>query len=137
MNASIQPAGRQSLAGARLRKHSDYVRTYVAGRKRQSASMSWVLAPQPTDTGGGPRVGLTVGKVLGKAHDRNRIKRRMRDALRRNVALLPPGFDMIFHPRRSVLSLDFAKLETEIVRILEQANAESARISAAARRSAS
>ncbi len=32
----------------------------------------------------GPRVGLTAGKVLGKAHERNRIKRRMRESLRRH-----------------------------------------------------
>jgi ribonuclease P protein component len=106
--------------------------------------MSWFLAPQqPASTDGplpwqatrtpacpsGPRVGLTAGKVLGKAHERNRIKRRMREALRRHLDLLPPGCDLIFHPRRSVLTLEFAKLEAEIVRILEQASAEAARIS--------
>jgi ribonuclease P protein component len=175
------------LTGARLRKHADYQRAYAASRKRQSASMSWFMAPQqPTlqaaekleiwgeidvqcpsgakarvDSVGfmrglkppppsglgfsaacladsppecqaarpeGPRVGLTVGKVLGKAHERNRIKRRMREALRRHLELLPAGCDLIFHPRRSVLTLEFAKLEAEIVRILEQANAEAARI---------
>ena len=129
----------QSLTGARLRKHADYQRAYAASRKRQSASMSWFLAPQqPTaadrasecQAAGpeGPRVGLTVGKVLGKAHERNRIKRRMREALRRHLPLLPEGCDLIFHPRRSVLTLEFAKLEAEIVRILEQANAEAAKI---------
>jgi len=70
-----------------------------------------------------PRVGLTAGKVLGKAHERNRIKRRMREALRRHVDLLPEGCDLIFHPRRIVLSIEFAKLEAEVVRILRQANA--------------
>lgn len=67
------------------------------------------------------RVGLTVGKVIGKATERNRIKRRMREALRRHIDLLPPGFDLIFHPRRTVLSIDFMQLEAEIVRILQQA----------------
>ena len=52
----------------------------------------------------------------------------MREALRRHLELLPAGCDLIFHPRRSVLTLEFAKLEAEIVRILEQANAEAARI---------
>jgi ribonuclease P protein component len=116
---------RQSLVGARLRKHADYQRAYTAARKRQSASMSWFLAPQASageaDIRAHARVGLTAGKVLGKAHDRNRIKRRMREVLRRHVELLPSGFDLILHPRRSVLTIEFPKLEAEVVRILEQA----------------
>jgi ribonuclease P protein component len=120
----------QSWTGARLRKHADYQRAYAASRKRQSASMSWFLAAQPAvaTSLATPRVGLTAGKVLGKAHERNRIKRRMREALRRHLDLLPRGCDLIFHPRRSILTLEFAKLEAEIVRILEQANAEAAKI---------
>lgn len=137
MNSSSQPARRESLAGFRLRKHADYGRAYQTGRKRQSASMSWWLAPRSEGSAAGSRVGLTVGKVVGKAHERNRIKRRMRDVLRRHVELLPPACDMIFHPRRGVLTMEFAKLEAEIVRILEQANAEAARNSAAAGRLAS
>jgi ribonuclease P protein component len=123
----------QSLSGARLRKHADYQRAYAGSRKRQSASMSWFLAAQTAPFAGaalpeGPRVGLTAGKVLGKAHDRNRIKRRMREALRRHVDMLPHGFDLILHPRRVVLTLEFSKLETEIVRILQQARTEAARM---------
>ena len=122
----------QSLKGARLRKHADYQRAYSQARKRQSASMSWFIAPQPSGQAAGARVGLTAGKVLGKAHERNRIKRRMREAIRRHVELLPVGFDLIFHPRRTVLALEFAKLEAEVVRILEQARAEASRMSAGA-----
>jgi ribonuclease P protein component len=119
----------QSFTGVRLRKHADYQRAYAASRKRQSSSMSWFLAPQQPAYAGaplpaGPRVGLTAGKVLGKAHERNRIKRRMREALRRHVELLPEGFDLILHPRRTVMTIEFAKLEAEIVRILHQARAE-------------
>jgi ribonuclease P protein component len=124
----------QSLAGLRLRSHADFQRAYAASRKRQSASMSWFLAPRPANADSmlagrqAPRVGLTAGKVLGKAHERNRIKRRMREALRRHVQLLPVGCDLILHPRRVVLTLEFAKLEAEIVRILMQAKAEAARM---------
>jgi ribonuclease P protein component len=133
------PPHTQSLAGARLCKHADYQRAYAASRKRQSASISWFLALQQIPAKGeepaaaqphGPRVGLTVGKVMGKAHDRNRIKRRMREALRRHVELLPQGTDLILHPRRTVLTLEFAKLEAEVVRILLQAKAEATRMTA-------
>ena len=132
-NSAERPSPRQSLTGARLRKHGDYQRAYAASRKRQSASMSWFLAPQQPAYAGAalpqnPRVGLTAGKVMGKAHERNRLKRRMREALRRHVELLPPGCDLIFHPRRIVLTMDFTKLETEIVRILHQAKTEAARM---------
>ena len=132
MNPISKPDAPQSLTGARLRKHADFQRAYAAARKRQSTSMSWFLAPQqvdaPAHAPSGPRVGLTVPKALGKAHDRNRIKRRMREVLRRHVGLLPQGFDIILHPRRSVLTLQFAQLEAEAVRVLEQARREANRI---------
>ncbi|MGD0098290.1 MAG: ribonuclease P protein component [Terracidiphilus sp.] len=137
MTTPPQPEERQSpkasLTGARLSRHADYQRAYAASRKRQSASMSWFLAAQAppcvaVEASIGPRVGLTVGKVLGKAHERNRIKRRMREALRRHLELLPPGCDLILHPRRTVLTMEFSKLEAEIVRILQQATAEAARM---------
>ena len=99
--------------------------------------MTWFLAPQPPAAAdhpparqAAPRVGLTAGKILGKAHERNRIKRRMREALRRHVDLLPLGCDLILHPRRSILTIEFAKLEAEVVRILHQANAEAERMTA-------
>lgn len=135
-SAGAGKLGRQSLVGYRLRKHSDYQSAYAASRKRQSASMTWFVAPQPHESGdtGTARVGLTAGKVLGKAHERNRIKRRMREAVRRHVNLLPPGCDLIFHPRRTVLTIEFGKLEAEIVRILEEAGAEATRMRQAAGR---
>lgn len=114
-----------SLSGLRLRKHADFRRVYAEAKKRRSASMSWFLAPQIPALA--PRVGLTAGKVLGKAHERNRIKRRMREVLRRHVDMLPAGCDLILHPHRTVLTMEFTKLDAEIVRILSQANAEQAR----------
>jgi ribonuclease P protein component len=116
---------RESLAGARLRKHADYQRVYAEAKKRRSTYMSWFLASQSEPAG--PRVGLTVGKVLGKSHERNRIKRKMREALRRHIDQLPAGCDLVLHPQRSVLTLEFPKLEAEILRILQQANAERAK----------
>jgi len=133
MSSASKPARRQTLANLRLRKHADYQRAYTAARKRQSASMSWFFAPQMQAGRGAnakpaaARVGLTVGKVVGKAHERNRIKRRLREALRRHTDLLPAGFDLILHPRRGALDIEFAQLEREVVRILEQAGAEASR----------
>ena len=69
-----------------------------------------------TETGV-PRVGLTVGKVLGKAVDRNRIKRRMRAAVRQHLGLLQVPVDVILHPRKTVLTLEFGAIEREVAQV--------------------
>jgi ribonuclease P protein component len=71
-------------------------------------------------------VGLTAGKALGKAHERNRIKRRMRELVRRHFSELPTGYDLILHPRRQVMTMDFGKLDAELLRIFRQATAQAA-----------
>lgn len=110
----------------RLRKHADYQRVYKASRKQFSKQMAFFFAFRSPETAiramdaSVPRVGLTVGKVMGKAVDRNRIKRRMREAVRHNLPALTAPVDVILHPRRSVIDLDFATLEREVAHVFRQ-----------------
>jgi ribonuclease P protein component len=101
----------------RLRKHADYQLVYKTGRKQFGKQLAYFHALRPagrrSDTPG-PRIGLTVPKALGKAVDRNRIKRRLREAVRAALPLLTSPVDVILHPRRSVLDLDFAQLKREV-----------------------
>ncbi|HEX7159274.1 MAG TPA: ribonuclease P protein component [Edaphobacter sp.] len=110
---------RTSSSVFRLRKHADYQRVYKASRKQFSRQMSYFFMLRSLDdaTPATPRVGLTVGKVMGKAVDRNRIKRRMREAVRRNLPALSLPVDVVLHPKRSVIDLDFAVLEREIAQV--------------------
>lgn len=114
---------------SRLSKHADYQRVYSGSRKQFSKQMSYFfLLRSPIGADGerlrdvdpqGARVGLTVGKVMGKAVDRNRIKRRMRDVVRRQLPLLRLPVDVVIHPRRSVIDLDFTALEREVASVFE------------------
>ncbi len=119
------------FAELRLRKHADYQRAYSASRKQHAREMTFFCARRDAmparrlhpdevqpEGPGGPRIGLTVGKVMGKAHDRNRIKRRMRAAIAQHageLAGLP--VDVILHPRRSVLTLEWPKLQREVLSV--------------------
>jgi ribonuclease P protein component len=93
---------------------------YTASRKQFTKQMTFFFAlrgPERRSDTAGPRIGLTVGKVMGKAHDRNRIKRRMRECIRHNAALLSGPVDVILHPRKTVLEMEFAKLEREVASV--------------------
>ena len=105
--------------GARLRKHADYQRVYQESRRYSSPSMSYFFRARPSEGPGGaqPRVGLTAGRVLGGAVERNRIRRRMKEAVRLHLSELPPRVDVVLHPRRMVLEMEFARLEREIARV--------------------
>ena len=62
-------------------------------------------------------MGLTAGRALGGAVERNRIRRRMREAVRLHLGELPPRVDVVLHPRRPVLEMEFARLEREVARV--------------------
>jgi ribonuclease P protein component len=104
----------------RLRKHADYQLVYKAGRKQFSKQIAYFHAMRPAERRSdtpGPRIGLTVPKALGNAVERNRIKRRLREAVRHKLDLIAAPVDVILHPRRSVIDLEFAQLEREVAQI--------------------
>lgn len=65
------------------------------------------------------RVGFTVGRVLGGAVERNRIKRRLREAVRLQRSVLRYPADIVIHPKKSVLTLEFELVLEEIGRAFE------------------
>jgi ribonuclease P protein component len=88
---------------------------YQQGRKHFSGNIT--VFYRRRDDESGPRVGFTVGKVLGGAVQRNRIRRRMRAAVRNHLAQLALPLDVVMHPRRQVLEMDFARLEQEVAQV--------------------
>jgi len=100
---------------ARLLKHADFQVVYKQGRKHFSGNMTAFY--RENEANDAPRVGFTVGKVLGGAVDRNRIRRRMRSAVRNHLSELIRPLDLILHPRKSVLTLKFSQLDAEIMQV--------------------
>lgn len=80
--------------------------------------MTVFYTPRP-DSGSGPRIGFTVPRALGVAVNRNRIKRRMREAVRHNFAGLQSSVDVVFNPKKQVLEADFVQIEQEVKRAFE------------------
>jgi ribonuclease P protein component len=103
-------------------KHADFQRVYENGRRQFTGNMTVFFLRRVPDAvpADGSRVGLTVGKVLGGAVDRNRIKRRMREAVRHSPPCDGP-VDIVFNPRKSVRTMPFDELVREVARGLKLA----------------
>jgi ribonuclease P protein component len=65
-------------------------------------------------------VGFTVPRAIGGAVVRNRIKRRLREAIRPRLEQLSPQWSIVFNPRRAALQCPFPALELEIEKLFRR-----------------
>jgi ribonuclease P protein component len=126
---------------ARLLRHADFERVYKLGRRHFSATLTafYLLRPEAPTAGKttapkttvekvsgatqGVRIGFTVGRALGGAVQRNRMKRRLREAVRICGVPAGGGADVVINPKKSLLIIDFAEVVNEVKRafvVIEQ-----------------
>ena len=86
---------------------------YKQGRRHFAANMTVFYLRRAE--GEGLRVGFTVGRVLGGAVTRNRMKRRLREAVRLHGSV-PAAVDVVINPKKAASALETLKLEAEIER---------------------
>ena len=67
------------------------------------------------------RVGITVSKKLGKAHIRNRVRRRLREVYRLNEDRFMPGWDIVLVARSRAIEAPFDKLTASCLSLAKKA----------------
>ena len=115
----------------RLKRRSDFIAVSKGIRIHQSALTLQAARRSPAGPRSEPvgsaslplsRVGLTVTKKVGTATERNRIRRRLREALRHAKALSTDAeTDYVVVARRDVLSLPFTRLIADLEGALRRA----------------
>jgi len=121
-NQDVAPTAKVTFPRtARLLRHADFERVYKQGRRHFSASMTvfYWRRPEAEVAGGRPvapgfRVGFTVGRALGGAVQRNRIKRRLRQAVRLSQPLQGTSADIVINPKKVLLTIDFESVLNEV-----------------------
>jgi ribonuclease P protein component len=98
----------------RLLRHADFERVYKQGRRHFSASVTVFYLERAS--GEGLRVGFTVGRAFGGAVQRNRMKRRLREAVRLTRPVPGPRADVVINPKKNLLSTEFEAVVNEVRR---------------------
>ena len=92
----------------RLRQRADFL-AVANGTRANSAA--FVVQGRPRDDDGPIRIGFTVTKKNGTATERNRIRRRLRELVKRlDVISMRPHHDYVLVGRRTALTRDFATM---------------------------
>ena len=111
MDKAAQP---KQKPPARLRRRSEFLRAAASGLSRSSRAFKLQMAPRE-DGVKEPRFGFTATKRIANAVERNRIRRRLKEALRVSGALAAAkSCDYVFVARREALTAPFADLEAQM-----------------------
>lgn len=105
----------------RLLKKKEFQKVFDEGRIFRNNELLVYAMPNGMDKS---RLGLVVGKKVGNAVKRNRIKRILREAFRLNKGLLSFGVDLILIPRPGLISPTLSAIEDGFERLLSRISAE-------------
>ncbi|MGH8457416.1 MAG: ribonuclease P protein component [Stenotrophobium sp.] len=107
----------------RLLRHADFQCVYKQGRRHFGTHMTVFYLERDAHVGRppsagrtGPRIGFTVSRALGGAVHRNRIRRRMREAVRDSLLLLTAAVDVVINPKKSAETAELQVLRAEVAR---------------------
>lgn len=99
---------------ARLRHRQEFLRAQAQGKRFHTRHFGVTLAPMAE---GHPRLGLVATRRLGKAVQRNRVKRLLREFFRRHQTGLP-AFDLVIMAKKGASALEYHQVEEELGRLL-------------------
>jgi len=97
---------------------------YDHGTRYSGRLFAAFYLPQAAE-GTGSRIGFTVPRSLGGAVARNRIKRRVREAVRLRLDQLNPQWEIVFNPRRAAMASPFSELVREVEQFFLRCNSSS------------
>ncbi len=107
-------------ADRRIRLSRDFARVRAEGRTVRGGLL--MLAVLPVEGEIPLRVGLVTSKRIGGAVVRNRIRRRLREIVRRHQHALEKGHWLVVIARPAAARADFATLQSEWLRLAERAD---------------
>lgn len=117
----------------RLKRRQDFRRVYQRGKslknrafvlcfRRATAPKKNAAIRQPAGLkqSNQPRLGFSVSKQIGNAVERNRVRRKLREACRLELAAFAPGFDYVLIARQGAKPESVGGLRKKLLKTLQE-----------------
>ncbi len=99
----------------RLTKRKEFAFVYRKGEQASCKYINLLTVPTKLKT---PRFGFSVSKKIGKAHQRNLVKRRLREIIRENMPKINAKFNYVFIAKPDICDLDYNQLKDIVINLL-------------------
>ncbi len=104
----------------RLKKNEDFSLVFKKGKSFADVKLVlYYRRKNPTEP---YRVGFSVGKKLGNAVLRNRIKRLLREVVRLNADHIPDGVDLVLIARPRIIDQHYTEIEKSFIKLMKKSS---------------
>ena len=100
-----------------LKKNHEFRRLYNKGK---SAASQYIVVYVRKNNSARNQLGITVSKKIGRAVQRNRVRRRLKEIYRLREADLKPGYDIVIIARSNSRFIKYSELEASVLLLLKK-----------------
>lgn len=104
----------------RVKKESEFQCVFKNGQSIANRQLVLYVYPKPEQVHF--RVGLSVGKKIGNAVERNQVKRYLRQALHELESVIQPDIDFILIARQDIKGKSFIQVKQSMIHVMKLAN---------------
>ncbi len=98
-----------------LKKRDDFKQIYKKGSPSYNRDFKIIGLANSLENN---RYGFSISKKFGKAHERNRMKRQLREIVRLNDKRFPPGYDFVIIPKQTIKDEKYGRIEKSLFHCL-------------------
>lgn len=105
----------------RILKNLEFKKIFKYGKRLSLPQLTIIFRNRDGNKGeSGARLGLSVSRKVGKSHERNLIKRRIREIFRKNQIIMEKNTEIVVIPRKEALDFAYFELEKAILSLFSR-----------------
>ncbi|MBR2467641.1 MAG: ribonuclease P protein component [Clostridia bacterium] len=102
----------------RLTKRKEFGYIYKHGKYSYNNVLTMIYVPTKLKS---CRIGFSINKKTGKANVRNKLKRQLRDIVRKNMGSINPSYNYVFVTKPEIVNLSYNQIKDAVVDVISKA----------------